>query len=73
MIRGSIFDEVWQAGYFSLMTNETKDISKQLQLAIVLRVVASLWSHANDKIITLSSAYENNLGLLIRNKLKTSI
>ena len=42
MIRESIFDEVWQAGYFSLMTNETKDISKQLQLAIVLRVVAGL-------------------------------
>ena len=37
MIRGSICDEVRQAGYFSLMADETKDMSKQEQLAIVLR------------------------------------
>ena len=37
MIRGSINDEVQQAGYFSLMADETKDLSKQEQLAIVLR------------------------------------
>ena len=36
MIRGSICDEVQQAGYFSLLADETKDLSKQEQLAIVL-------------------------------------
>ena len=29
MIRGSICNEVRQAGYFSLMADETKDMSKQ--------------------------------------------
>ena len=37
MIRGSICDEVRQAGYFSLMADETKDLSKQEQPATVLR------------------------------------
>ena len=37
MIRGSICDEVQQAGYFSLMADETKDLSKQEQPATVLR------------------------------------
>ena len=37
IIRRSIYDEVQQAGYFSLMADETKDLSKQEQLAIVLR------------------------------------
>ena len=36
MIRGSICDEVQQAGYFSLLADETKDLSKQEQPAIVL-------------------------------------
>ena len=35
--RGSICDEVQQAGYLSLMADETKDFSKQEQLATVLR------------------------------------
>ena len=39
MIRGTICDEVRQAGYFSLMADETKDMSKQEQLAIVVRYV----------------------------------
>ena len=40
----------------------------------VLRVVAGFWSHTNDKLYNIVySAYENNLGLVIRNKLKTSI
>ena len=36
MIRGSICDEVQHAGYFSLLADETKDLSKQEQHAIVL-------------------------------------
>ena len=36
MIRGSICDEVQQASYFSLLADETKDLSKQEQPAIVL-------------------------------------
>ena len=37
MIRGSICDEAQQASYFSLMVDETKYLSKQEQLATVLR------------------------------------
>ena len=37
IIRGSICDEVQQPGYFSLMADETKYLSKQEQLATVLR------------------------------------
>ena len=39
MVRGTICDEVRQSGYFSLMADETKDMNKQEQLAIVMRYV----------------------------------
>lgn len=39
MIRGTICDEVQQAGYFCLMADETKYMSKQEQLAVVVTYV----------------------------------
>ena len=39
MIRGTICEQVRQSGYFSLMADETKDVSKQEQLSVVVRYV----------------------------------
>ena len=41
MVRKSIADNVQQAGYFSVMADETKDVSKTEQLSIALRYVDS--------------------------------
>ena len=38
-IRGTIFEQVRQSGYFSLMANEKKDLSKLEQLSVVVRYV----------------------------------
>ena len=38
-IRGTICEQVQQSGYFSLMADETKDMSKQEQLSVVVRYV----------------------------------
>lgn len=38
-VRGLIHDEVVGAGYFTLIADETKDISKSEQLSVVLRYV----------------------------------
>ena len=39
MVRENICNAVREAGFFSLLADETKDVSKQEQLAIVLRYV----------------------------------
>ena len=38
-IRGTICEEVRQSGYFSLMADEKKDLSKLEQLSVVVRYV----------------------------------
>ena len=59
MIRGSICDEVQQAGYFSLMADETKYLSKQEQLATVLRYLDKEGT-INERILTFIQATSLN-------------
>ena len=59
IIRGSICDEVQQAGYFSLMTDETKDLSKQEQLSIVLRYLDREGTN-NKRFLTFAQATSLN-------------
>ena len=59
MIRRTICDEVRQSGYFSLMADETKDMSKQEQLAIVVRYVDKEGNN-NERFITFVQATNLN-------------
>ena len=42
LIRSDISDEIERAGYYSLMADETKDVSKVEQISITVRYLGDL-------------------------------
>jgi hypothetical protein len=72
MVRDQIMEEIKQAGYFSILVDETKDISRKEQLSFVLRFFAN--NKINECFIDFKPAEgldAKSLASLILNTLQT--
>ena len=52
MVRSNIANAVQEVGYFSILADETKDISKKEQLAVVVRYVSLETANIHERFLT---------------------